>query len=70
MVTNTLSLCRVRASGFLEGLSEQFNLPYVYGSGLLRTSEGATGPDTGMGADCTNFLIAGLRRERLAGALG
>ena len=63
LVTNTLSLCRVRGAGFLAGLSEQFNRPYVYGSGLLRTSEGVTGPDAGMGADCTNFLIAGLRRD-------
>ncbi len=63
VVTNTLSLCRVRATGFLAGLSEQFNRPYVYGSGLLQASDGATGPDTGIGADCTNFLIAGLRRD-------
>ena len=62
-VTNALPLCRVRGTGFLGGLSEQFNRPYVYGSGLLRTKEGATGPETGMGADCTNFLIAGLRRD-------
>ena len=61
--TNTLSICRVRGSGFLRGLSEQFNRPYVYGSGLLRAQDGSTGPDTGLGADCTNFLIAGLRRD-------
>jgi poly-gamma-glutamate capsule biosynthesis protein CapA/YwtB (metallophosphatase superfamily) len=63
IVTNTLWLCRVRGTGLQGALCSQFNRPYVYGSGLLRGAHGATGPDAEMGADCTNFLIAGLRNE-------
>lgn len=63
IVTNTLWLCRVRGTGLQRALCSQFDRPYIYGSGLLRGADGATGPDAGMGADCTNFLIAGLRSE-------
>ncbi len=62
VMTNTLSICRVRGTGFLRALSAQFNRPYVYGSGLLRGADGSTGPEANLGADCTNFLIAGLRQ--------
>jgi hypothetical protein len=63
VVSNTLSICRVCGEGFRRALSAQFNRPYVYGSGLLSCGENPTGPETGMGADCTNFLIAALRQE-------
>ena len=63
LVTNALTICRVRGTGFQRALSSQFNRPYIYGSGLLRGGDGSTGPETNLGADCTNFLIAGLRQE-------
>ncbi len=63
LITNALTVCRVRGTGFRRALSAQFNRPYVYGSGLLRGGDGSTGPETNLGADCTNFLIAGLRQE-------
>ena len=63
VLTNTLTVCRVHGMGFLRALSAQFNRPYIYGRGLLRGEDGATGPETNLGADCTNFLVAGLRQE-------
>ena len=62
LVTETLALRRTHGAGFRAALSAQFNRPYVYGSGLWRRPDGTTGPETGWGADCTNFLIAGLRQ--------
>ncbi len=48
--------------GFRASLTEQFGLPYVFGSTWLSDGE-RTGPETGWGADCANFIIAGLRRQ-------
>ncbi|BCU76360.1 CapA family protein [Luteolibacter sp. LG18] len=47
--------------GFHAGLSEQFGLPYVFGAGFLR-QQGETGPETGVGNDCANFLVYAWRR--------
>jgi Bacterial capsule synthesis protein PGA_cap len=47
-------------SPFQEALSSEFNLPYIFfGSSLTRL--GASGPELGLGADCANFIIYGLR---------
>ena len=48
-------------SPFQQALSSEFNLPYIFfGSNLARA--GATGPEVGLGADCANFIIYGLRQ--------
>jgi len=57
------TLCEIRVqsgSGFRRALSGQFRAPYVFGIGLVR-QDGLTGPETGMGYDCANFLIAAWR---------
>lgn len=61
---------RVRAAGtegFRATLSEQFGLPYVFGSTFLTTSapDGThrSGAECVEGADCANFLSAALRAE-------
>lgn len=48
-------------SGFRASLSELFARPYVFGAGLLKRGE-KSGPDLVLGADCSTFLIDGLRR--------
>ena len=48
--------------GFRAGLSEQFNLPYVFGAGFLK-QRGETGPETLAGNDCANFLVYAWRRS-------
>ncbi len=50
-----------RGSGFRAAVLEQFRLPYLLGSGLL-TDDSASGPETGWGADCANFVVAAFRR--------
>lgn len=47
-------------SGFRRALSGQFRAPYVFGIGLAQ-QDGLTGPETGLGFDCANFLIAAWR---------
>jgi hypothetical protein len=48
-------------SPFQQALSAEFNLPYIFfGSNLA--DAGATGPEVGLGADCANFIIYGLRQ--------
>ena len=60
--TPTLELRRFVSSGFRAAISEQFGLPYRFGSGEL--SEGFdTGAETNLGADCANFVVYALRRE-------
>ena len=52
----------VGGSGFRAAITEQFGLPYLFGSGEL--IDGAnTGPETGLGADCANFVVYALRRQ-------
>jgi poly-gamma-glutamate capsule biosynthesis protein CapA/YwtB (metallophosphatase superfamily) len=60
--TPAIEVRRFAGSGFRAALTEQFGLPYLFGSGELR--DGAdTGPETGWGADCANFLVYALRRQ-------
>lgn len=60
--TPVLELRRFVSSGFRAALTEQFGLPYLFGSGQL--SEGCdTGPETNLGADCANFVVYALRRQ-------
>jgi len=57
----TLREIRVQTgSGFRRALSGQFRAPYVFGIGLAH-KDGRSGPETGMGFDCANFLIAAWR---------
>lgn len=59
--TPVLELRRFLDSGFRAAISEQFGLPYLFGSGEL--SDGSdTGPETNLGADCANFVVYASRR--------
>src|SRR5437867_4465400 len=60
--TPVLELRRFAGSGFRAAISEQFGLPYLFGSGEL-SENSDTGPETNLGADCANFVIYALRRE-------
>ena len=60
--TPVLELRRFEGSGLKAALTEQFGLPYLYGSGVLQSGD-ATGPETGWGNDCANFIIHALRRQ-------
>jgi len=53
---------RFMGSGFRAAVTEQFGLPYLFGSGELSESSD-TGPETKLGADCANFLVYALRRQ-------
>ncbi|MGE5212352.1 MAG: CapA family protein [Nitrospirota bacterium] len=60
--TPVMELRRFIGSGFRAALTEQFGLPYLFGSGQL--SEGSnTGPETNLGADCANFVVYAFRRQ-------
>jgi poly-gamma-glutamate capsule biosynthesis protein CapA/YwtB (metallophosphatase superfamily) len=60
--TAPIEIRRFSGSGFRAAITEQFGLPYLFGSGELR--DGAnTGPETGWGADCANFVVYALRRQ-------
>ncbi len=61
-LSSVIRLSRYRGEGYVGKLTEIFNLPYVYGSALLN-SGGRTGADARLGADCSNFIIYGKRRE-------
>ena len=60
--TPVLELRRFVGSGFRAAISEQFGLPYLFGSGELSENSNS-GPETNLGADCANFVIYALRRE-------
>ena len=60
--TPVLELRRVVGSGFRAAVSEQFGLPYLFGSGEL-SENSDTGPETNLGADCANFVVYALRRQ-------
>ncbi|PYK10758.1 MAG: hypothetical protein DME65_08940 [Verrucomicrobia bacterium] len=60
--TPILELRRFTGSGFRAAISEQFGLPYLFGSGELSENSN-TGPETNLGADCANFVIYALRRQ-------
>ena len=60
--TPTLELRRFVSSGFRAAISEQFGLPYLFGSGELSEAFD-TGVETNLGADCANFVVYALRRQ-------
>jgi len=60
--TPVLELRRFLGSGFRAAVSEQFGLPYLFGSGGLAENSN-TGPETNLGADCANFVVYALRRQ-------
>src|SRR6266436_3447768 len=62
--TPVLELRRFVGSGFRAAISEQFGLPYLFGSGEL-SENSDTGPETNLGADCANFVVYALRRQGL-----
>jgi capsule synthesis protein PGA_cap len=60
--TPVIELRRFVGSGFRAALTEQFGLPYLFGSGEL-SEFSDTGPETNLGADCANFVVYALRRQ-------
>jgi hypothetical protein len=60
--TPAIELRRFAEEGFHAALTEQFGLPYLFGSGEMRDGR-STGPETGWGADCANFLVYAFRRQ-------
>src|SRR5262245_23840008 len=60
--TPVIELRRFIGSGFRAALTEQFGLPYLFGSGEL-SEFSDTGPETNLGADCGNFVVYALRRQ-------
>ena len=62
--TPVMELRRFIGSGFRAAVTEQFGLPYLFGSGQLSDASN-TGPETDLGADCANFVVYALRRQGL-----
>ncbi|MGC1320545.1 MAG: CapA family protein, partial [Candidatus Udaeobacter sp.] len=60
--TPVMELRRFIGSGFRAAVTEQFGLPYLFGSGELSEASN-TGPETNLGADCANFIVYALRRQ-------
>jgi hypothetical protein len=60
--TPVMELRRFIGSGFRAAVTEQFGLPYLFGSGELSEASD-TGPETNLGADCANFVVYALRRQ-------
>jgi len=60
--TPVMELRRFTGSGFRAAVTEQFGLPYLFGSGELSEASN-TGPETNLGADCANFVVYALRRQ-------
>lgn len=60
-VSNFLEFSRFTGDGYPGKLTEIFNLPYVYGSALLRI-DGEQSADARYGADCGHFIVYGRRR--------
>jgi hypothetical protein len=60
--TPAIEIRRFDGTGFRAAITEQFGLPYLFGSGEL-VDGGNTGPETGFGADCANFVVYALRRQ-------
>lgn len=59
--SNVVCLTRFQDAGYLGRLTDIFNLPYVLGSSLIK-DQGFVGPDAKYGADCSGFIIYGMRR--------
>ncbi len=62
--TPAIEVRRFRGTGFRAALTEQFGLPYLFGSGALNDGNNR-GPETNWGADCANFIVYALRRQGL-----
>jgi hypothetical protein len=60
--TPAIEIRRFAGDRFRGAITEQFGLPYLFGSGELNDGVN-TGPETGFGADCANFIVYALRRE-------
>ena len=60
--TAAIEIRRFAGAGFRAAITEQFGLPYLFGSGDLNDGTN-TGPETGFGADCANFVVYALRRQ-------
>ena len=60
--TPVIEVRRFAGSGFRAAITEQFGLPYLFGSGELINGVN-TGPETSFGADCANFIVYALRRQ-------
>src|SRR5205809_4497240 len=60
--TPVMELRRFIGSGFRAAVTEQFGLPYLFGSGQLSEASD-TGPETNLGADCANFAVYAVRRQ-------
>ncbi|HEX4641263.1 MAG TPA: CapA family protein, partial [Chthoniobacterales bacterium] len=60
--TAPIEIRRFAGDGFRAAITEQFRLPYLFGSGELNDGVN-TGPETGFGADCANFVVYALRRQ-------
>ena len=60
--TPVMELRRFIGSGFRAAVTEQFGLPYLFGSDELSEASN-TGPETNLGADCANFVVYALRRQ-------
>ena len=60
--TPAIEIRRFAGNGFRAAITEQFELPYLFGSGELNDGTN-TGPETGFGADCANFVVYALRRQ-------
>jgi len=60
--TPAIEIRRFAGSEFRGAIMEQFGLPYLFGSGEMRDGTN-TGPETGWGADCANFVVYALRRQ-------
>ena len=60
--TAPIEIRRFAGDGFRAAITEQFRLPYLFGSGELNDGNN-TGPETGFGADCANFVVSALRRQ-------
>lgn len=58
--TRAIEVRRVVGEGLMAELSGQFGLPYLLGGNFLRDGP-RRGPETGWGADCASFVVAGLR---------
>lgn len=60
--TPAIELRRFAGAGFRAAITEQFGLPYLFGGGELADGSD-TGPETGWGADCANFVVYAFRRQ-------
>ncbi len=60
--TPMIEMRRFAGAGFRAAITEQFGLPYLFGSGELMSGVD-TGPETNFGADCANFVVYALRRQ-------